>query len=97
MQLMGVAEFFIGRAFARPGDPTHPTRFLEHSLCGVDDRVEQRPLSKPYPPATKPLVFSLSRVPEGRWPRAALYFPSYGHVSVETAFSVWRFVYLVEI
>jgi hypothetical protein len=48
-------------------------------------------------PATKPLVFSLSRVPQGRRPQAALYFPSYGHVLVKTALSVWRFVDLVEI
>ncbi len=48
-------------------------------------------------PATKPLVFSLSRVPEGRRPQAALHFPSYGHVLVKTALSVWRFVHLVEI
>ncbi len=49
MQLMGIAEFIIGRAFARPVGSTHPTRFLEHSLCGVDDRVERRPLSEPKP------------------------------------------------
>jgi hypothetical protein len=45
-------------------------------------------------PATKPLVFSLSRVLEGRRPQAALCFPSYGHVLVKTALSVWRFVHL---
>jgi hypothetical protein len=26
MQLMGIAEFIIGRAFARPVGSTHPTR-----------------------------------------------------------------------
>jgi hypothetical protein len=40
------------------------------------------------PPATKPLVFSLSRVLEGRRPQVALCFPSYGHVLVKTALSV---------
>src|SRR5882757_3466229 len=36
-------------------------------------------------PAAKPSVFSQSRVPEGWWPRAAPYFPSYGPVLVKTA------------
>jgi hypothetical protein len=48
MQLMGIAEFIIGRAFARPVGSTHPTalnRLSEfllrwHELCmGRIDRV----------------------------------------------------------
>jgi hypothetical protein len=40
--------------------------------------------------APKSLVFSLGRVPEDRWPKAAPHFPSCGHVLVKTALRVWR-------